>query len=212
MFLTTLKSGVLPAHVLRKKTGKLASRSELCLFVGYPIGTKGCTFYSPDDKKMFVSTNTRFLELDYIKNRMPRSELVLKEMLDERAPASQIRTSLIPTEKEPLPEPSHTAPRRSGRVIRQPDRYMSYGEALVAVSDKDLDDPISYSEAMKSSKANLWQDAMNVEMQSLTPNTLMMFLEYVQRKTKLKHEVRLSMGKRDKFFDDEIGSVKTKFE
>ena len=30
-----------PAHVLKPKTGKLASRSELCLFVGYPLGTRG---------------------------------------------------------------------------------------------------------------------------------------------------------------------------
>ena len=36
-----------PAHVLKPKAGKLASRSELCLFVGYPLGTRGYIFYSP---------------------------------------------------------------------------------------------------------------------------------------------------------------------
>ena len=43
--------------------------------------------------------------------------------------------------------------RRSGRVVRQPDRYMGIGDALVAISDdnKDVD-----------SKA--WQQAMNLEM------------------------------------------------
>ena len=78
-----------PAHVLRQKTSKLASRSELCLFVGYPKGTKGYIFYSPSDKKRFVSTNARFLEEDYIKSMKPRSELVLEELLGESASTSQ---------------------------------------------------------------------------------------------------------------------------
>ena len=33
-----------PAYVLKPKTGKLASRSELCLFVGYPLRTRGYIF------------------------------------------------------------------------------------------------------------------------------------------------------------------------
>ena len=44
---------------------------------------------------------------------------------------------------------------------------MSYGDALTAVSDKTDDEPISYSEAMSSPEANLWHDAMNVEMHSM---------------------------------------------
>ena len=58
-----------PAYVLKPKAGKLASRSELCLFVGYPLGTRGYIFYSLTDKKIFVSTNTRFLEEDHMKTQ-----------------------------------------------------------------------------------------------------------------------------------------------
>ena len=42
-------------HVLKGKTGKLEPRTEVCLFVGYPKGTRGGLFYSPQDKKVFVS-------------------------------------------------------------------------------------------------------------------------------------------------------------
>ncbi|EXB77770.1 hypothetical protein L484_000113 [Morus notabilis] len=141
-----------PTHVLRKKTGKLASRSELCLFVGYPKGTKGYIFYSPTDQKTFVSTNAHFLEEDFVKNMKPRSRLVLEELT------------------EPQQELTPIEPRHSGRVVRQPDRYMSYGDALTAVSDLDVDEPVSYSQAMASSEANLWHEAMNTEIQSMYKN------------------------------------------
>ena len=55
-----------PAHVLKGKTGKLEPRIEVCMFVGYPKGTRGGLFYSPSDKKVFVSTNVTFLEYDYM--------------------------------------------------------------------------------------------------------------------------------------------------
>ena len=62
------------------KISKLASRSKLCLFVGYPKGTKGYIFHSPSDNKIFVSTNARFLEDDFMKNAKPRNMLVLEEL------------------------------------------------------------------------------------------------------------------------------------
>ena len=36
-----------PTHVLKGDTDKLESRTEVCLFVGYPKGTKGGLFYNP---------------------------------------------------------------------------------------------------------------------------------------------------------------------
>ena len=46
-----------PAHVLNKKAHKLEPRTEVCLFVGYPKGTRGGFFYNPKDKKVMVSTH-----------------------------------------------------------------------------------------------------------------------------------------------------------
>ena len=70
-----------PAHVLKKKTGKLEPKTEVSLFIGYPKGTRGGIFYSPKEKKVFVSTHATFLENDYMNNFKPRSKAVLEEML-----------------------------------------------------------------------------------------------------------------------------------
>ena len=68
-----------PAHVLRKDPNKLESRTEVCMFVGYPKGTRGGLFYSPSDKKVIVSTHATFLEEDYISNFKPKSKIILEE-------------------------------------------------------------------------------------------------------------------------------------
>ena len=70
-----------PAHVLNKNATKLESRTEVKLFVGYPMGTKGYLFYSPKDRDVTVSTNARFLEEDYIMNHKPMSSIVLEELV-----------------------------------------------------------------------------------------------------------------------------------
>ena len=66
--------------MLKGKTGKMDSRTEVCLFVGYPKGTRGGLFYSPQDKKVFVSTNATFLENTYMTDFKPRSKTVLEEL------------------------------------------------------------------------------------------------------------------------------------
>ena len=68
------------AHMLKGKTGKLEPRTEVCMFVGYPKGIRGGLFYSPLDKKVFVSTNATFLEDDKMTNFKPRSKVVLEEL------------------------------------------------------------------------------------------------------------------------------------
>ena len=57
--------------MLKGNTRKLESRTEVCLFVGYPKGTRGGLFYSPQDKKVFVSSNATFLENDYMEKFKP---------------------------------------------------------------------------------------------------------------------------------------------
>ena len=70
-----------PAHVLKNKTTKLEPRSQVCLFVGYPKETRGRFLYSPDDNKVFVSTNAMFLEEDYMREFKPRSKILLEELI-----------------------------------------------------------------------------------------------------------------------------------
>ena len=69
-----------PAHVLRKEPHKLESHIEVCLFIGYPKGTRGGLFYSSSEKKVIVSTNEKFFEEDYVNNFKPKSKVILKEL------------------------------------------------------------------------------------------------------------------------------------
>ena len=73
-----------PAHVLKGKTEKLEPKTEVCVFIGYPKGTKGGMFYNPKEKKVIVSTNAKFLETDFLTNHIPRSKLVLQELSKEK--------------------------------------------------------------------------------------------------------------------------------
>ena len=43
-----------PAHVLKWDPSKLETKIDVCLFVGYPKGTKGYMFYDPQEQKVFV--------------------------------------------------------------------------------------------------------------------------------------------------------------
>ena len=61
-----------PAYVLKKSSDKLDAKSELCWFVGYPKGTRGYNFYDKSDMKVFVSTNAKFMEEEYIINHKIR--------------------------------------------------------------------------------------------------------------------------------------------
>ncbi|XP_022852856.1 uncharacterized protein LOC111374420 [Olea europaea var. sylvestris] len=60
----------------------MESRSDVCLFVGYPKGMKGYYFYNSLDKKVFVSTNATFLEDKYIKEHKSTTKILLEEMLE----------------------------------------------------------------------------------------------------------------------------------
>ena len=72
-----------PTHIRKRDPSKLESRSNVCLFVGYPKGTKGYMFYDPQDQKVFVSTNARFLEENYMIDNKPKSKVILEEMREK---------------------------------------------------------------------------------------------------------------------------------
>ena len=63
------------AHVLKGKFDKLQSKTEVVFFVGYLKGTVGGLFNSHKNNKVFVSTNAKFLENDYMNNYTLRSNV-----------------------------------------------------------------------------------------------------------------------------------------
>ena len=66
-----------PTHMLKEKMTKLESRTQMSLFVGHPKGTKSYYFYNSEEQKVFVRTNAKFLEDDYIKDYKPKSKIEL---------------------------------------------------------------------------------------------------------------------------------------
>ena len=58
--------------MLKQSYDKLDTKSELCWFVGYPNGTRGYYFYNKYGMKIFVSTNAKFMEEEYIMNHIIR--------------------------------------------------------------------------------------------------------------------------------------------
>ena len=65
---------------MRKEPHKFESRTEVCLFIGYPKVTRGGLFYSSLEKKVIVSTNEKFFEEDYVNNFKPKSKVILEEL------------------------------------------------------------------------------------------------------------------------------------
>ncbi|XP_022895257.1 uncharacterized protein LOC111409440 [Olea europaea var. sylvestris] len=184
-----------PAHVLKGKTEKLESKSEICLFVRYPKGTRGYYFYSPLDRKVFVSTNATFLEDKYINEHQFKSKVVLEEMSGSNSTSSIPETqshnrqplvldipkqcvlsgrdessnSMDQVNVEGIEEDPPSL-RQSQRVIRPPFMYLLVGESNKVISTAQVDDLTSYKEAMNDVDADLSQQAINTEMESMHSN------------------------------------------
>ncbi|KAK0576062.1 hypothetical protein LWI29_011265 [Acer saccharum] len=156
-----------PAHVLKGKTEKMDSRSETCIFVGYPKETKGYYFYSPSDLKVFVSTNAKFLEKDYMNDFVPRSRIVLNERSGDTIPREVTQPNPI-VSSDPTQDQQPTIPRRSGRVRTQPERYIGLGESVENLPDDD--DPYTYKEAMEDVDSHHWQKVMQSGIESMFDN------------------------------------------
>ena len=166
--LSKLKIWGCPAHVLKGNPDKLEARSKLLYFVGYPKGTRGYQFYNPQEHTVIISTHAVFLEEDYMITEKCR-DLNFEEV------SSDIQINPVPqdsqTEQETtvIPTPvSSQLPRRSGRLVRAPDRYMYLGEVFEA--ETLIEDPITYQEAVTDIDSSLWQKAMNTEMESMYSN------------------------------------------
>ena len=78
--LSFLKIWGCEAYVKRQISYKLASKSDKCLFVGYPKETKGYYFYNASENKMFVARNGVFLEREHVSKRTTGSKVQLEEI------------------------------------------------------------------------------------------------------------------------------------
>ena len=72
--------------------------------------------------------------------------------------------------------PSATLPRRSGRVSREPNRYLGF-EANVVALDASDDDPVSFNDAMVDLDKDKWLESMNQEIKSMHLNSVWTLVE-----------------------------------
>ena len=127
-------------------------------------------FYSPQDKKVFVSTNASFLENYYMENFKPRSRFVLEELKSDQIRPRPVTITGERNKETTIPIQDVIAPRRSGRVSKQPIHYTEAGEANVVVTDTSDDDPLSYKHAMDDPDKDKWLTTMEQEMESMYSN------------------------------------------
>ena len=153
--------------MLKKDPSKLEARSEVCLFVGYPKGTKDYIFYDPKEQRMLVSTNSRFLEQDYMIDNKPSSKVVLDELRAETnegnevlIPVTQVSTPLVVRTQETR------VPRHSGRVVTQPEHFIGLEEVP---EDPEIDHS-NYNEAVQDKDATLRQSAIKTKLESMYSN------------------------------------------
>ena len=104
-------------------------------------------FFNPREQKVFVSTNAIFLEDDYIMNYKPRGRIDVRETRGEPSDPSVVEKNMRQENSTSSPI-SAPVPRRSGRMVSQPDRYMVLKEAFQPVSIESESDPATYEEAM----------------------------------------------------------------
>ena len=111
------------AYVKHQASNKLASKSDKCLFVGYPKETKGHYFYIPSENKVFVARNGVFLEREFISKRVSGSKTSLEEVQEPQV-ATEPSLEIL-QDSQPVVESTSSAqgPGRSSKIHHEPKRY-----------------------------------------------------------------------------------------
>ena len=105
-------------------------------------------------------------------NYTPRSRVMLAEMNESvnEQPIDKTRddVAVLDTPQDTTHEMSSTqVPRRSGRIVRPPIRFIGLGETYGEEAESD---PYTYEEAMNDIDANHWIQAMKSELASMYSN------------------------------------------
>ncbi|KAJ9564759.1 hypothetical protein OSB04_000725 [Centaurea solstitialis] len=157
-------------YVKRPTSEKLIPKSDKCFFVGYPKTTVGYYFYNPEENKVFVARNGKFLEEKFLSTGNTREDVDL-QIVDEDNTVPTVEPDIhhknVEPQSEPIEEVQTQDLRRSTRVRQEPDRYLGF---LVSQVGGDLNEPTFYGEAVSGSESEQWQETMKAEMQSMYDN------------------------------------------
>ena len=105
--LSFLKIWGCEVYVKRQASDKLASKSDKCLFMGYPKETKGYYFYIPSENKVFVARNGVFLEREFISKRASGSKTSLEEVQEPQV-ATELPMEIL-QDSQPVVESTSSA-------------------------------------------------------------------------------------------------------
>ncbi|KAL0439158.1 UNVERIFIED_CONTAM: putative transposon Ty5-1 protein [Sesamum latifolium] len=155
-----------PAYVKRLVGDKLDWRSSLCRFVGYLKETARYYFYHPSEQKIFVSTNTMFLEKGFPAESR-RDEVLLEE--SSEAPQQNNATSFEPS----IPTDGVLVLRRSTRESRPPKRY-----GFVGLTSQLDNDPRTYGESMSYIDSDKWLEALKFKMDLMGSNQVWTLVDH----------------------------------
>ena len=108
--------------------------------------------------KVFVSTNSKFMEEEYIMNK------IIRDMNEwtEKTEFPSIQDNVVPVDSQPLDLDIDipNMPHRSGRVIRLPIKLTLMRESSLEIPESHEDDPIGYYEAINDKDFEFWKKAM----------------------------------------------------
>ncbi|KAA0032042.1 gag/pol protein [Cucumis melo var. makuwa] len=139
----------------------------------YSKESRGGLFYNPQENEVFVSTNATFLEEDHIRNHQTRIKLVLEEISKNATDRPSSSTKVVDKTRnigQTHPSQELEEPRCSGRVVRQPDRYLGLSEAQIIIPDDRIEDPLTFKQEMNDVDSDQWIKAMDLEMESTYSN------------------------------------------
>ena len=124
------------AYVKKLQPNKLEPKSVKCVFIGYPKGIVGYTFYHRSEGKIFVANNRSFLEKEFLSKEVSGRKVELHKVIIP-SPLLENSSSLksVPVIPTPISEEANdddnvtsdqdtTEPRRSNqceirtRVVR----------------------------------------------------------------------------------------------
>ncbi|KAJ9546753.1 hypothetical protein OSB04_019296 [Centaurea solstitialis] len=106
-------------YVKRPTSGKLKPKSDKCFFVGYPRTTVGYYFYNPEENKVFVARNGKFLEEKFVSSGNTRKDVDLQVVDEENTTPiiePEIQNENVEPQSEPIEEVQTQDLRRSSRV------------------------------------------------------------------------------------------------
>ncbi|KAJ9541567.1 hypothetical protein OSB04_028073 [Centaurea solstitialis] len=125
-------------YVKRPTSEKLKPKSDKCFFVGYPKTTVGYYFYNPEENKVFVARNGKFLEEQFLSLENTRKDVDLQIVDEENTTPvvePEIQHNNVEPQSEPIEEVQTQDLRRSSREAMKAEMQSMYDNQVWELTD-----------------------------------------------------------------------------